>query len=108
MAEVTVHLILALLPDDYVMLVIEIPKEVSIKTIDLKSMHEDWNTHPPSIWTQRKGDEFINAKNFCVLKVPSAVVLGDHNLLIDPHHKDFKNISIVEVKSFLFHKRLFK
>mgnify|MGYP000468797974 CR=1 FL=1 len=108
MSEVAVHLSLALLPNDYVMLVIDIPEEVSIKTMDMKSVPKDWNTHPPSIWTQRIGDEFIDANKFCILKVPSAVVPGDHNLLINPHHKDFKKISIVEVKGFQFDKRLFK
>lgn len=108
LAEVAVHLSLALLPNDYVMIEIDIPNEVSISVLESKDIPADWDTHPPSIWTQRKGDEFIDAKNFCVLKVPSAVVPGDYNLLINPHHKDFKKISIVEVKGFLFDKRLFE
>jgi len=66
------------------------------------------NIHPPVLKTQKMGDRFIDAMDFCVLKVPSAVVQGDFNYLLNPYHKDFGKIKIVEIKKFPFDKRVFE
>jgi RES domain-containing protein len=108
MAEVAVHLTLATLPSDYVLIEIEIPDNIIIKEIILKELDEDWNNHPPNSSTQKIGDEFIDSIKECLLKVPSAVVQGDSNYLINPYHTDFKKIKIIEITDFPFDKRIFK
>jgi|TARA_B110000240_G_scaffold149994_1_gene166136 RES domain-containing protein len=108
MAEVAVHLTLATLPSDYVLIEIEIPDNIIIKEIILKELVEDWNNHPPNSNTQKIGDEFIDSIKECLLKVPSAVVQGDSNYLINPYHTDFKKIKIIEITDFPFDKRIFK
>ncbi len=108
MAEVAVHLTLATLPSDYVMIEIDIPNTIKIKELKIKDLPDNWNCHPPNINTQKIGDEFIDSKDVCVLKVPSAVVQGDYNYLINPYHKEFKKIKIFDVKDFLLDKRIFK
>jgi RES domain-containing protein len=40
-------------------------------------------------------------------RVPSAVVKGDFNYLLNPNHVDFKTIKIQKVSDFLFDNRLF-
>ncbi len=106
MAEVAVHLSLATLPSDYVMIEIDIPDNMIIKSLQEHEFDKNWNSHPPSTSTQKIGDEFIDAMEFCVLKVPSAVVQGDYNYLINPYHNLFKYIKIVKVTDFPFDKRL--
>ena len=108
MAEVAVHLTLATLPSDYVMVEIDIPDDIQIKVLEQKDIPEYWNNHPPNASTQKIGDEFIEALDFCVLKVPSAVVAGDYNFLINPYHKHFKKITIAAVSDFLFDRRIIK
>lgn len=108
MAEVAVHLTLATLPSDYVMIEIEIPDNIIIKEIILKELDEDWNNHPPNSNTQKIGDEFIDSIKECLLKVPSAVVQGDSNYLLNPYHTDFKKIKIIKITDFPFDKRIFK
>lgn len=107
MAEVAVHLTLATLPSDYVMIEIDLPDSIPIKELKLKDLPDDWNAHPPVRSTQKLGDEFIDALDKCVLKVPSAVVKGDFNYLINPYHEDFKKIEIFNVQDFPFDKRIF-
>jgi RES domain-containing protein len=41
-------------------------------------------------------------KRSTVLKVPSAVVPGDFNFLINPHHSEFASISIKGQEDFPF------
>ena len=108
MAEVAVHLTIATLPRDYVMIEIEIPNNIKVKELDLKVLDEDWNNHPPNSITQKIGDNFIDSIDECLLKVPSAVVQGDFNYLINPYHSDFKKIKIIEITDFPFDRRIFK
>ncbi len=107
MAEVAVHLSLSILPKDYVMVEIDIPGEVSIKSIYLEDLPAHWNSFPHIDRTQFIGDQFVQNRRSCVLKVPSAVVPGDYNYLINPAHQDFSLIKIVDHYDFPFDLRLF-
>lgn len=106
MAEVMVHLTMYMLPDDYMMMEMDIPVDVSIAQTDIVDVSGfQW---PASIETQRAGDAFIRSGETCVLKVPSAVVKGDFNYLINPAHSDAKKIRIIETVPFPFDRRVFK
>jgi len=108
MAEVAVHLNLALIPNDYLMIEINIPDSIDIEQIEITKLPPDWDLFPHILPTQKIGDDFINESKYCVIKVPSAVVKGDVNFLINPYHKDFKLVEINNSYSFPFDKRLFK
>jgi len=41
------------------------------------------------------------------VQVPSAVVQGEFNFLLNPAHKDFKKVKILKTEAFAFDKRLF-
>jgi RES domain-containing protein len=77
MAEVAVHLSLTSLPDDFVMVEIDIPSDVSVISFPLDELPENWNSFPHLLHTQKIGDDFASLRESCVLKVPSAVVPGD-------------------------------
>ena len=106
MAEVAVHLSIAKLPKDYMMLEIEIPKGVSICELK-KQPKRGWNDNPPNSISQEQGDAFIRDGDCCVIKVPSAVVQGDFNYLINPYHKEFRKIKITTAVKFPFDTRIF-
>jgi len=108
MAEVAVHLTIATLPNDFVMLEIGIPESVTIAELDTDDLPKDWNAFPHPASTQRTGDNFVREQASCILQVPSAVVKGDYNLLINPAHADFPQIKILSWEDFPFDKRLFK
>lgn len=108
MAEVAVHLSLATLPNDYVMLEIEIPDNIPQDTVDLDLLPVSWNNFPHPRYTQILGDEFIHEAEFLILKVPSAVVKGDFNYLINPYHPQFSHVRIASYDDFPFDQRLFK
>jgi len=108
MAEVAVHLTLATLPDDYMMVTILIPDDVSLITIREKDLPRFWNSFPYLPVTQALGDNFIRENRYCLLKIQSAVTKGDFNILINPFHNDFSRISIISIEPFPFDKRIFK
>ena len=107
LAEVMVHFTAAMVPADYRMVTIEIPDDLNIQHITLKDLPPDWHVFPYLSSTQATGDEFIHENKFPILRVPSAVVPGDFNFLLNPHHPDIKKVSILKTEKFPFDSRMF-
>ena len=108
MAEVAVHLTLATIPADYMMLTIYLPDDISIQKLTTADLPANWNAFPHPNSTQAVGDKFVSENKYGVLQIPSVVTQGDYNLLINPYHSEFLKIKIIEMESFPFDKRIFK
>ncbi|MGV3764220.1 RES family NAD+ phosphorylase [Parapedobacter sp.] len=107
MAEVAVHLTLASLPSDYLMMSIRIPDDVKITDLSVSDLPDNWNTFPHPLSTQRIGDAFVSDAKCAVLKIPSVVTRGDFNYLINPRHPDFSRMKVESLVKFPFDRRLF-
>lgn len=106
--EVAVHVALHRIPKNYFLTVIEIP-DTSVVAYNVSLLKDKkWKNNPPIKFTQSEGDTFIAANSVLAMKVPSTVVEGDFNYLINPGHPDAKFISILSSESFQFDMRLFK
>jgi RES domain-containing protein len=108
MAEVFIHLSLNKLPSDFVMLEINIPETLKMGTVTAKELPERWNEFPYRFNTQQFGDGLVSDNNYAFLQVPSAVVPGDFNYLLNPYHADFSKITIKTYTDFPMDNRLFK
>ncbi len=108
MVEGLVHLSLATLPKDYMMVEIEIPNSINIAELDILDLPEKWNGFPPMKALERLVDSFIYDGDYCVIKMPSAVVKGDFNYLINPRHPSFKEIKINSITQFPLDQRIFR
>ncbi len=107
LAEIVVHLSAAALPLDYVMLEIKIPDTVKFDEISTDELEPDWNAFPHKLATQKIGDQFIRSREDLILKVPSAVVHGDFNILINPLHEEISKVKVVGILDFPLDNRLF-
>ncbi|MFD2244713.1 RES family NAD+ phosphorylase [Pontibacter ruber] len=105
--EVAVHMPLGIVPKDYHLVQIEIPDDVSISEIREDTLPVEWKSFPHPNVTQEMGDNFVAAFEHLVLKVPSATVQGTHNYLINPRHREFSKVQVVDTIPFEFDKRLF-
>lgn len=105
--EIAVHTPLGNIPGDYYLVSINIPVRSTILKIENTKLPKDWKNFPHTGSTQLIGDKFIAAGKFLVMQVPSAVVPGEYNFLLNPHHKDFKKIKIIRTEKFIFDQRLF-
>ena len=108
MAEVAVHMTLATLPPDYMMITIEIPDDIAVSVVAAHTLPAGWRDFPHPVATQRFGDEFVSENKYCVLRIPSVVTQGDFNLLINPAHRDFARIRIASIDKFPFDRRILK
>jgi len=80
----------------------------SILEVKAGTLSRDWNL-PMSQQsaTQQVGKDFFLKGNKYILKVPSAIIPQEHNLLLNPHHPHHKKTKIVEViEPFLFDDRI--
>lgn len=105
--EIAVHTPLGNVPLDYVIIALEIPNTLTVHELKDKELPEDWKSLPHAHSTQEIGDAFVENEKSPVLKVPSAVVQGEYNYLLNPMHKDFKKIKVKLIEPFDFDERLF-
>jgi len=106
-AEIAVHIPLGIMPKDFKLITVEIPDSIKIFELSENDLPKDWNSIPHSGKTQELGDKFIRENKHTVMKVPSAVVQGDFNYLINSNHEDAKNVKIIKLESFVFDQRMF-
>ena len=107
MVEVAVHLPFSILPPNFKIIEIEFPDNLIIESVDLNSLEPNWNKFPYLKSTQLIGDQFISRNTNPILKVPSAVVSGDFNFLMNPKFIENSKIRILEIRDFKFDDRFF-
>ena len=69
---------------------------------------EHWNLHPPGTASQFFGDQWIAESRSVVLRVPSIIIPGESNFLINPRHPDFKKLTIGTPLDYPYDSRLHK
>ena len=95
------------MPDDYHLIQILIPDELHMIEVDPVKLDDNWKSIPHHHSTQQIGDKLAMEKQLAILKVPSVVVPGDFNYLINPMHSDISHIQVLKIKVFSSDKRLF-
>jgi len=93
-------------PDDLLMAEAAVPDEL-IETLDLKQLPRNWR----SLDNQRCrdiGSKWAASLRSLALKVPSVVVDGDWNVLLNPKHPEFAKVKTGAAKAFRFDERLFR
>ncbi len=77
-----------------------------LQTFPLKSLPADWRLEPPPLSTQKIGDAWVKEARSAVLALPSVIISGEPNYLINPAHPDFRKISVGKPEKFAFDPRL--
>ena len=78
-----------------------------VEIVRAKALPPDWQTEPPPPSTKAMGDAWARAARSAVLALPSVIIPGELNYLLNPAHPDFKTISIGKPEPFTFDPRLF-
>lgn len=93
-AEVAVRTPLGTSPENYSLLTIQIPDDMAILEIDEDSLPVTWKKFPFINTSKKHGDQFILENRYAIMKVPSAVIPGNYNYLINPRHRDLRKIRV--------------
>jgi RES domain-containing protein len=105
--ETFVNLEPNLQPKDLVSIKGTIPEGLEIARLNLEDLPARWyNTRNESL--RRFGDDWVRGSRSAVLLAPSAAILGEWNLLLNPVHPDFPRISFQKPQPFKFDLRMFR
>lgn len=107
LTEILVHLESAQILSRYVFFEVEIDDSY-IADVDPDSLPKNWQTEPAPHRLQEIGDDWLASGASVALRVPSAIVVGEFNYLLNPLHPDFSKIEIRGPEKFLIDKRLVK
>ncbi|MBC7367577.1 MAG: RES domain-containing protein [Undibacterium sp.] len=87
----------------WVMIAAALPLEIIERPVRVP---DNWRTTPCGPDTQAFGAEWARAARSAALRVPSTVVLGEFNYLLNPAHRDFTKIKVDAPEPFAFDLRL--
>ena len=104
--EYLVHVPIAIIPGDLRMATLDVPDAAPKTAVSTKDLPPNWNHYPPPSELAKIGTDWITLNSHLLLYVPSAVVPGEHNILINPSHPDMKHVKIRDVEAYRFDKRL--
>jgi RES domain-containing protein len=106
--EIMVHLeSYKTLCEDYSFVNVEMPSEI-IETVDPTTLRPGWDSGAPGPESQQIGDSWASKLESAVLSVPTVLVPGEVNYLLNPDHPDFRRIAISKPKRICFDRRLVK
>lgn len=77
----------------YVLIKVEFEEDV-VTELHKRTLPAEWIASPPGTATQRIGDQWFDVMTSVVLRVPSAVVPGEFNFLINTLHPDFRTLKV--------------
>jgi RES domain-containing protein len=104
--EYYVHTSRRLIPPGLSIASIEISDSASVKNVIIADLPPDWKEYPAPLALQDIGREWVKSGESLILRVPSAQVAAEHNILINPSHPEMLHVRIKEVEDFVYDRRL--
>lgn len=105
--EKFVHVGSAPLPP-LVLVAVDIPDHSNIFTPAMTELPSDWNELPTSVSAQILGREWLERGEALAMRVPSAVLPEESNVILNPRHPDFQHVELTVIRPFSFDQRMFK
>lgn len=78
-----------------------------VEKADVGTLPADWTVYPPPPSTKVIGDRWVKERRSAVLELPSVIIPGESNYLLNPAHPDFRHLVASEPEPFAFDPRLF-
>lgn len=104
--ELLVHVSLSYAPTDLKIATIEVPDEPAPEEAALSALPSNWRDFPPPPELADLGTSWAESGRTLLLRVPSAVVEHEHNILINPAHPAIARVALAGVEDFLLDRRL--
>lgn len=105
--EKFVHVGAAPLPP-LVLVAVDIPDDVVLYDPGVAGLPVGWDAMPTSDAAQAFGGAWLARGAELALKVPSAIVHEEANVVLNPHHPDFAQVELSVIRPFTFDDRMFK
>lgn len=103
--EYLVHVPMAIKPRELSMATFEIRDSASRATIAIGDLPANWNTYPPPPSLARMGTDWVGSNSELLLFVPSAVIPGEYNVIVNPAHPEMQHVEILDAEEYRFDQR---
>ena len=87
--------------EDFKIMFLEIPQDLSITNIDPASLSPGWDNFRNHAVSQERASSWFLSLESPVLRVPSVVLPHSFNFVINTEHKEFKKIKIIDITPLL-------
>lgn len=104
--ETLVHSPISNLPDDLQVAILKLADNFPVHVINKENLPDKWSQFPAPSTLKEMGRTWWELGKFPALKVPSAVIASEWNILLNPIHDQLDEIKIDEVRPFTFDPRL--
>lgn len=104
--EYLVHVPLSLMPTDLSLASTKIPDSIAPKNILKSQLPKNWRDYPAPSRLAKIGSDWVLSNETLLLRVPSAIVKDEFNILLNPAHGDMKRVKIVDVEKYKLDARL--
>lgn len=84
----------------------EVTESVTAETISIADLPVDWRAHPAPSALQDLGREWVRRGRSLILRVPSAPMPAESNVIFNPAHPDMRLLTIKDVQDFEFDSRM--
>jgi RES domain-containing protein len=97
---------MSLAPGDLRIICFDVPERIMARALDVALLPGNWRDYPSPPELAAMGTHWVHAGESLLLRVPSAIVEHEFNILINPAHPDFKAVAISTPERFVFDRRL--
>jgi RES domain-containing protein len=104
--EYLVNLSMLDLPRDLVSIRIKIPDALVHTAVRIDKLPRNWRAFPAPEILKDIGQEWVENGEAPILVVPSVVIPGEHNFLINPTHPLARKLLVDQIEPFALDKRL--
>lgn len=87
---------------------VQIPEDLNVIDVSPADLPRDWRISPPSDPTRDIGTQWAEKGGSAVLRVPSAIIPEEYNLVLNPGHADFRKVRIGTERPFSLDDRMWK
>jgi len=106
--EILVHLDFKFLSSDFRYIEVEIPDKYILPRLKISTLDKKWRSNPPISYTKDFGGNWVASKKSLAIKVPSAILTMQSNILVNPTHQLISEVKIIRSGELDIDSRVFK
>ena len=93
-------------PADLVLVELRVPERASTESILQTDLPDEWEDDLGL--TQQRGREWIESRRSLALRVPSAIVPEESNVLLNPSNPEWEGVAVRVLRPFHYDRRMYK
>lgn len=90
----------------YHLITLFVPDNISTQKILFANLLPGWDAPDTRPFTKKTGDTFLSDKENLLLQVPSVMMPEEINYVLNPLHKDMKQVKLLNTRRIYFDKRI--